>query len=207
MTFTSAQMNRAIAQICEADPEFTPIIEASPLCSIGRTQTQSSHFESLVESVISQQLAIHAADTIHARLVSLAGGKITPSRIAKLEESDLRSAGLSGAKAKTIQGLSKAALTRAVEIAGLHLLDDELVSQKLNSLWGIGPWTVDMFMMFQLGRLDTWPTGDLGVRRGWEKIHRLKEQIEPKKLQIQGEIFRPYRSVVAWYCWRAVESK
>jgi DNA-3-methyladenine glycosylase II len=192
MTFTSAQMKRAIAQICEADPEFTPIIEASPLCSIGRTQTQSSHFESLVESVISQQLAIHAADTIHARLVSLAGGKITPSRIAK---------------AKTIQGLSKAALTRAVEIAGLHLLDDELVSQKLNSLWGIGPWTVDMFMMFQLGRLDTWPTGDLGVRRGWEKIHRLKEQIEPKKLQIQGEIFRPYRSVVAWYCWRAVESK
>jgi DNA-3-methyladenine glycosylase II len=176
MTFTSAQMKRAIAQICEADPEFTPIIEASPLCSIGRTQTQSSH---------------HAADTIHARLVSLAGGKITPSRIAKLEESDLRSAGLSGAKAKTIQGLSKAALTRAVEIAGLHLLDDELVSQKLNSLWGIGPWTVDMFMMFQLGRLDTWPTGDLGVRRGWEKIHRLKEQIEPKKLQIQLKANRP----------------
>jgi DNA-3-methyladenine glycosylase II len=207
MTFTSAQMKRAVAEICEADPKFIPIVKASLLCPIGRTQTQTSHFESLVESVISQQLAIRAADTIHARLVSLAGGKITAARIAKLEESDLRSVGLSGAKAKTIQGLSKAALTREIEIDELHLLEDELVSQKLNSLWGIGPWTVDMFMMFQLGRLDTWPTGDLGVRRGWEKIHRLKEQIEPKKLQVRGEKFRPYRSVVAWYCWRAVENK
>ena len=200
-------MKRAITQICEADPKFVPIVEASPLCPIGRTQTQSSHFESLVESVISQQLAMRAADTIHGRLVSLAGGKITPARIAKLEAADLRSAGLSGAKAKTIQGLSKAALTREVDINKLHLLNDDLVSEKLNSLWGIGPWTVDMFMMFQLGRLDTWPTGDLGVRRGWEKIHRLKEQIEPKKLLSRGEKFRPHRSVVAWYCWRAVESK
>lgn len=207
MPFTTSQMKRAVAQICEADPKFIPIVEANPLCPIGRQETERTHFESLVESVISQQLAIRAADTIHARLVALAGGKITPAKIAKLNEVDLRSAGLSGAKAKTIQGLSNAALSREVNINKLHLLDDEVVSEQLNSLWGIGPWTVDMFMMFQLGRLDTWPTGDLGVRRGWEKIHRLKEQIEPKKLHVRGEKFRPHRSVVAWYCWRAVESE
>jgi DNA-3-methyladenine glycosylase II len=207
MGFSSAQMKRAVAEICEADSKFIPIIQASPLCPIGRVDSQSSHFESLVESVISQQLAIRAADTIHARLVALAGGKITPARIAKLELDELRAAGLSGAKAKTIQGLSSAALSREVDINKLHLLDDETVAQQLTSLWGIGPWTVDMFMMFQLGRLDTWPTGDLGVRRGWEKIHRLKEQIEPQKLHVRGEKFRPHRSVVAWYCWRAVESK
>lgn len=207
MAFTTAQMKRAVAQICDADPKFIPIVEASPLCPIGRRETERTHFESLVESVISQQLAIRAADTIHARLVAVAGGKITPARIAKLEEVDLRSAGLSGAKAKTIQGLSNAALSREVDINKLHLLDDETVSEQLNSLWGIGPWTVDMFMMFQLGRLDTWPTGDLGVRRGWEKIHRLKEQIEPKNLHVRGEKFRPHRSVVAWYCWRAVENQ
>lgn len=200
-------MKRAVAQICEIDPKFALVAQASPLCPIGLEQTERSHFESLVESVISQQLAIKAADTIHARLVSLAGGKITPARISKLEQADLRTAGLSGAKAKTIQGLSSAALSREVDINKLHLLEDEVVSQQLNSLWGIGPWTVDMFMMFQLGRLDTWPTGDLGVRRGWERIHKLKEQIEPKKLHDRGEKFRPYRSVVAWYCWRAVESK
>lgn len=207
MAFSSAQMKRAVVQICDADPKFIPVVEASPLCPIGRIESDRSHFESLVESVISQQLAMRAADTIHARLVSLAGGKITPARIARLGEVELRSAGLSGAKAKTIQGLSSAALSREVDINKLHLLDDELVSKQLNSLWGIGPWTVDMFMMFQLGRLDTWPTGDLGVRRGWEKIHRLKEQIEPKKLHARGEKFRPHRSVVAWYCWRAVEDK
>lgn len=200
-------MKRAVAQICNADPKFIPIVEASPLCQIGVIQSERSHFESLVESVISQQLAIRAADTIHGRLVSLAGGKITPARIAELGEVELRSAGLSGAKAKTIQGLSSAALSREVDINKLHLLDDDLVATQLNSLWGIGPWTIDMFMMFQLGRLDTWPTGDLGVRRGWEKIHRLKEQIEPKKLHARGEKFRPHRSVVAWYCWRAVENK
>jgi len=207
MAISSKQMKRVVSQICEADPKFIPIVESSPLCPIGRMETERTHFESLVESVISQQLAVKAADTIHARLIDVAGGKITPVRISKLREDDLRSAGLSGAKAKTIQGLSRAAISREVDINKLHLLDDELVSEQLNSLWGIGPWTVDMFMMFQLGRLDTWPTGDLGVRRGWEKIHKLKEQIEPKRLESRGEKFRPHRSIVAWYCWRAVENK
>ena len=200
-------MKRAIADICEADPKFRSVVDASPLCRIGHKPSEASHFESLVESVVSQQLAMRAADTIHGRLVSLAGGKITPRKIAKLAESDLRAAGLSGAKAKTIKGLSNAALSGEVAINKLHLIDDENVDQQLNSLWGIGPWTVDMFMIFQLGRTNIWPTGDLGVRRGWEKIHGLKEQIEPKKLHIKGEKFHPHRSIVAWYCWRALENK
>jgi DNA-3-methyladenine glycosylase II len=87
----------------------------------------------------------------------------------------------------------------------LHEIDDDqLIFDQLTSLWGLGPWTVDMFMMFQLGRLDIWPTGDLGVRRGWEKIYGLKEEIKPAELEKKGEKFRPYRSVVAWYCWRAL---
>ena len=87
----------------------------------------------------------------------------------------------------------------------LHTItsDEEIFSQ-LTNLWGIGPWTVDMFMMFQLGRLDIWPTGDLGVRRGYEKIYGLREEITPAELAKKGEKFRPYRSVVAWYCWRAL---
>lgn len=207
MTFSTAQMKRAIAEICDADPKFIPIVEASPLCKIGHKPSNVSHFESLVESVISQQLAVRAADTIHGRLVALAGGKISPAKIAKIAESDLRAAGLSGAKTKTIKGLSQAALSGEIPIDKLHLHDDEIVDEKLNSLWGIGPWTVDMFMIFQLGRVDIWPTGDLGVRRGWERIHRLKEEIAPKNLHIKGEKFRPHRSIVAWYCWRALENK
>lgn len=207
MTISAAKMKRAVAEICRADPKFIPIVESNPLCRIGNKPSTASHFETLVESVISQQLAVRAADTIHARLLVLAGGKISPTNIAKMSESDLRTVGLSGAKAKTIKGLSNAALSGEVPIENLHLLEDEVVDQKLNSLWGIGPWTVDMFMIFQLGRLDIWPTGDLGVRRGWERIHRLKETIDPKKLQIKGEKFRPHRSIVAWYCWRALENK
>ena len=108
---------------------------------------------------------------------------------------------------KTIQGLGRAALNGEVAVNELHLVDDETIAKQLTSLWGIGPWTVDMFLMFQLGRLDICPIGDLGVRRGWEKIHRLKEEIEPRKLQLRGEKFRPHRSIVAWYCWRAIENK
>lgn len=200
-------MKRIVAEICEADVKFLPIVESTALCTIGRSDALGSHFESLVESVVSQQLAVRAADTIHRRLVDLVNGEITPESIIKLDEAQMRSAGLSGAKTKTIQGMSKAAITGAVPFDDLHQLDDNVVFEKLTSLWGIGPWTVDMFMMFQLGRLDIWPTGDLGVRRGWERIHRLKDQIEPKKLELHGKKFRPHRSVVAWYCWRTLENK
>ena len=117
----------------------------------------------------------------------------------------MRAAGLSGAKAKTVQGLASAALERRVDFKNLHEMDDQEVYESLTNLWGIGPWTVDMFMMFQLGRLDIWPTGDLGVRRGWEKIHKLKEEITPAELGKKGDKFTPHRSIVAWYCWRALD--
>ena len=207
MTIGAAQMKRVISEIKTIDPKFASIIDAHPLCPIGRKKSEKSHFESLVSSVISQQLALKAADTIHSRVVALAGGKISPARIVRMAPEELRSAGVSGAKARTIKGLGEAAFNGDVAIEDLHLADDELIANQLKSLWGIGPWTVDMFMMFQLGRLDIWPIGDLGVRRGWEKIHRLKEEIDPKKLHLKGEKFRPHRSIVAWYCWRAIENK
>ncbi len=80
-----------------------------------------------------------------------------------------------------------------------------MISESLTSIWGIGPWTVDMFLIFQLRKLDIWPITDLGVRRGWEKIYSLKNGIDINSLEKKGEKFRPYRSVVAWYCWRALD--
>lgn len=181
------------------------IIDAHPLCTIGRNPKPVPHFESLVESVISQQLAVKAAETIFLRVKQAAGGRVIPARIASLSEAQMREAGVSGAKIKAIQGLASAAINREISFNTLHEIDsDEEIFTQLTNLWGIGPWTVDMFMMFQLGRLDIWPTGDLGVRRGWEKIYSLPEEITPKALALKGEKFRPYRSVVAWYCWRAL---
>ncbi len=199
------QMNKVTAEIASRDKKFARVIEAHPLCTIGRNPKPVSHFESLVESVISQQLAVKAADTIFLRVKRAAGGRIIPVRIAALDEATMREAGVSGAKYKTIQGLASAALEKAINFNKLHEVEsDEEIFTQLTGLWGIGPWTVDMFMMHQLGRLDIWPTGDLGVRRGWEKIYSLEEEIAPKILEVKGEKFRPYRSVVAWYCWRAL---
>jgi DNA-3-methyladenine glycosylase II len=202
----SAQQMKKIAQeISARDKRLARVIDAHPLCTIGRNPNPVTHFEALVESVISQQLAVKAADTIYGRVKDLTKGRMVPGRIVDISEADMRAAGVSGAKFKTIQGLADAALSKKIKINTLHEIDDDqLIFDKLTSLWGIGPWTVDMFMMFQLGRLDIWPTGDLGVRRGWEKIYALTDEIEPKVLDKKGEKFRPYRSVVAWYCWRAL---
>jgi len=202
---TESQMKKIAKEISSRDARFARVIAAHPLCTVGRNPKPVTHFEALVESVISQQLAVKAADTIYGRVKDLAKGRVIPSRIADISETDMRAAGVSGAKFKTIQGLADAAITKKIKINSLHEIDDDqLIFDLLTNLWGIGPWTVDMFMMHQLGRLDIWPTGDLGVRRGWEKIYALKEEIEPKVLEKKGEKFRPYRSVVAWYCWRAL---
>ncbi|NBU57021.1 MAG: DNA-3-methyladenine glycosylase 2 family protein [Actinobacteria bacterium] len=202
---TDAAMKKIVKDLSARDARFAKVIADNPLCTVGRNPKPITHFEALVESVISQQLAVKAADTIFLRVKKLAGGRIIPSRIAAITEGAMREAGVSGAKYKTIQGLANAALTKKIRINQLHEIeDDTVIFDQLTGLWGIGPWTVDMFMMFQLGRLDIWPTGDLGVRRGWEKIHALKEEIEPKVLEKKGAKFAPYRSVIAWYCWRAL---
>jgi DNA-3-methyladenine glycosylase II len=202
---TTAQMKKIVADLASRDARLAKVIEAHPLCTVGRNSNPISHFEALVESVISQQLAVKAAETIYGRVKALAKGRVVPARIAAISEAAMREAGVSGAKFKTIQGLADAALTKKVKVNQLHTItDDQEIFKQLTSLWGIGPWTVDMFMMFQLGRLDIWPTGDLGVRRGYEKIYRLPDEISPLALEKKGEKFRPYRSVVAWYCWRAL---
>lgn len=119
----------------------------------------------------------------------------------------MRAAGLSGAKSKTIRGMADAAINGRVNINQLHEIDDDqVIAAQLTSLWGIGGWTIDMFMMHRLGRLDVWPTGDVGVRRGWAKIFELTESPDANSLHEAGEKFRPYRSVVAWYCWQELDS-
>ncbi|MFM1749924.1 MAG: hypothetical protein RL658_65 [Actinomycetota bacterium] len=197
-------MRKIVQEIAHTDRRFAKVIETSELCDIGTSNPERSHFETLISSVISQQLATAAARTIKERF-AVECGKITPKNVAAMEIEQMRAAGLSGAKAKTIQGLASSALDKSVDFKKLHEMDDDQVYKSLTSLWGIGPWTVDMFMMFQLGRLDIWPTGDLGVRRGWEKLHKLSEEIAPIELEKKGEKFRPHRSIVAWYCWRALD--
>ena len=195
-------MSQIVADLAERHKNLGQIIATAPLCDLGLRPKSRSNFESLVLSVISQQLATAAADTISKRFIDKVG-KITPKRILNSDIEEIRNVGLSAAKTKTILGLAEAA--KNLDLEKIDSKPDLEIYELLTKLWGIGPWTVDMFMMFQLGKLNVWPVGDLGVRRGWEKINRLKEEITPDQLLNKGEKFQPYRSVVAWYCWRATD--
>jgi len=165
-----------------------------------------SHFAALVRSVTYQQLAGPAAAAIHGRLVAALGDEVTPEGMLALSPEAMRAAGLSGNKAASLRDLSAKVLdgTVVLDPRGLWREGDEEVITRLSSVRGIGRWSAEMFLMFQLRRLDVWPTGDLGVRRGFGVAWGMPMPT-PRQLEPLGEPFRPYRSVVAWYCWRASE--
>jgi DNA-3-methyladenine glycosylase II len=205
-TLISDNKARDIAKkIVEIDPAFTKVIAESKLCTIGRTKSDQTHFSSLAASILSQQLSTKAADTIIKRTIETAGGELTPRRVAKLSQEQIRASGVSGAKSRSLTELSNVFLDKKSGVHKLHELSDSEISALLLPLFGIGRWTIEMFLMFQLGRLDVWPVGDLGVRRGWEKIHKARIELEPKKLEKLGDKFVGFRSHVAWYCWRGTE--
>jgi DNA-3-methyladenine glycosylase II len=203
-SLTTSQARKIARTIVAQDPSFEVVVKNSSLCPIGLERNNEPHFYSLATSILSQQLSTKAASTIIQRVETAAGG-ITPKKIASMKESQLRAAGASGAKVRSLTELSETFLDRKSPVHRLHTLNDEEIEEALLPLYGIGRWTIEMFLMFKLGRIDIWPVGDLGVRRGWEKIHRMRSEITPKKLDLLGEKFSPYRSHVAWYCWRGTE--
>jgi DNA-3-methyladenine glycosylase II len=131
------------------------------------------------------------------------GGSITAAKVGALSAKKLQSVGLTGAKVRTISELTEASLSGEINFRKFPHLSDEEIVQELLPLYGIGRWTVEMFLIFHLGRLDVWPVDDLAVRRGWDNLHGNSEPIKPKVLNTLGEPFAGMRSVVAWYCWRA----
>ena len=167
---------------------------------------QESHFAALVRAIVYQQLAGAAAAAIHGRLTTALNSDVQPEALIALSNESLRAAGLSANKAASLRDLATKVLDGTVVLSprGLSRESDEEVIARLSTVRGIGPWTADMFLMFQLRRLDVWPTADFGVRRGyglaWKVPMPTARELEPL-----GDRYRPYRSVVAWYCWRAVE--
>ena len=156
--------------------------------------------------IIFQQLAGRAARAIHGRFLALYDGHATADAILRTSPDDLRRVGLSGNKAASILDLASKTSDGSVPLAELEELADDEVVKRLTGVRGIGRWTAEMFMIFHLRRLDVWPVDDFGVRKGYAAIHALPEPSKPKELDLLGEIYRPYRSVAAWYCWRAVDT-
>src|SRR3954467_8317131 len=163
-------------------------------------------FEALVRAIVYQQLAGAAARAIHGRLIAAMPDGVEPEALLGLSDATLRTVGLSAAKVRSLRDLAAKVLDETVVLSprGLSRQSDEEVIARLSTVRGIGPWTAQMFLIFQLKRLDVWPVGDLGIRHGyglaWQVPTPTARELEPL-----GEPFRPYRTIAAWYCWRAAE--
>jgi DNA-3-methyladenine glycosylase II len=188
--------------LAEGDPVLRRLVEAAGPPIFPRPT--ESHFAALVRSITHQQLAGAAAAAIHGRLVLALGGEVTPEKIAVTPAPLLRAAGLSGNKVASVEDLAAKVLDGTVELEPRRMAreSDEAIVARLTTVRGIGKWSAEIFLMFQLRRMDVWPTGDLGVRKGFGLAWNVATPT-PKQLDLLGEPYRPYRSVVAWYCWQA----
>ncbi|HET9076335.1 MAG TPA: hypothetical protein VFN68_05345 [Acidimicrobiales bacterium] len=195
----------AAAELLAArDPVMATLVEAAGPIRIRRPL--DTHFAALVRSILFQQLAGAAATAIHGRLVQALDGEVEPGRVLALPAEEMRAAGLSANKTASIRDLAAKVLdgTVVLDPRGLAREPDDEVVARLSTVRGIGEWTAQMFLLFQLRRLDVWPTGDLGVRRGFGLAWGIAMPT-PRELGPLGDHLQPYRSVAAWYCWRACE--
>lgn len=167
----------------------------------------NARFGTVALAILHQQLAGAAAAAISGRVLVATGDPITPQALLRAGDATLAGCGVSGPKRRSLFDLAEKALDGTVDFATLGRRDDAAIEESLTAVRGIGPWTAHMFCLFTLARPDVWPTGDYGVRAGWSIIHADDELVAPKELDQLGDVFRPYRSAVAWYCWRAVEDE
>ena len=197
----------AVAYLSACDPSIARLAQEAVPFEPEIDPTQSP-YEALLEAIAYQSISGKAAATIYGRVkaLSAAGGPPTPHEMLKLKKPVLRKAGLSGAKIRAMKDLAQKTIDGIVPTHedALKLSDEELV-ERLVSVRGIGAWTVEMFLIFRLGRPDVLPIHDLGVKKGWSITYDKKHMPRPKELLAFGERWRPYRTVASWYMWRACQ--
>lgn len=196
----------ALAHLRAADPLLALVIDRAPPCDLAPRRL-GSLFDVLLRAIVYQQLNGKAAASIHTRVRALfPRGRPEPRALLSLADEPLRAAGLSRNKLAALRDLAAKSVAGTVPTPARarRLADAELVT-RLTAVRGIGPWTVHMLLMFDLGRPDILPTGDYGVRTGFQKLHRKRRQPTPAELERHAERWRPYRSVAAWYLWRVHE--
>ncbi|MBI4236913.1 MAG: methylated-DNA--[protein]-cysteine S-methyltransferase [Deltaproteobacteria bacterium] len=204
---SSFDPNIAVEHLVRVDRRLARLIAQVGPCRLQPNRLQSP-FEALAESIVYQQLTGKAAATIYGRLRQLCHRPrvLRPAHILTATTAALRSVGLSRAKVAALQDLAAKAQARVVpSLAALQQLDDEAVIERLTTIRGIGRWTVEMLLIFRLGRPDVLPVHDYGVRKGFAKAYGHAALPTPKALAAHGERWRPYRTVAAWYLWRAVD--
>jgi DNA-3-methyladenine glycosylase II len=192
---------KAERHLSQSHERMREIIERVGPCTLA---TNPNHFHALVRTIIAQQLSTTVAKTIGQRLeLALAPDGATPKRIQELSDEVIRGCGLSGAKLKSLRDLSARILDGSLVLEGIAERSDDEIREALLRVHGIGPWSVDMFLIFSVGHADVLPVGDLGLRVGMRDLFGLTEVPSPKELFEMAEPWRPYRSIATWYFWRS----
>lgn len=189
------------------DARLGAVIRRVGACGLS-PQAPDSVFAALLESIVFQQLHGRAATTIHQRVLRLFPDPTRPraDALASVGDDALRAAGLSRGKLAAVRDLAAHAVAgRLPELAEAAVLADDELVRRLTLVRGIGPWTVQMFLIFGLGRPDVWPTADYGVRAGVQKLWRKRQLPDERFMERVGRAWRPWRSVASWYLWRAHE--
>ena len=207
MTAWSEQLAEGAAYLADTDPILGEVIQSAPLPSFS---PHKNYYQELVESIISQQLSVKAAATILKRFRELFSADFpSPEAILTQDIEVYRGVGLSRQKASYIRDLAEKVIDGTVKFDHLDSLSNQEVIDELIQIKGVGVWTIHMFLMFCMGRLDVLPTGDLGIRNGIQKLYTLPER--PGDLEIQ-EIatqhnWHPYETIASWYVWHSLDNK
>ncbi len=200
----------AEAHLRKADPVLGALIEAVGLDGLGdaRAGRPDDHYGALVRAIVGQQLSTKAARTIYLRLCERFGGRTpTPTEILADDPEQLRSVGLSRAKASYLRSLAEHVVGGELELERFDAMPDEQVAAELIAVKGLGQWTVDMYLMFHLQRPDILPVGDLGIRRAVERAYGLPGLPDPPQLAEIAEPWRPHRTLACRYLWRSLDNE
>ncbi|MBA2622189.1 MAG: DNA-3-methyladenine glycosylase 2 family protein [Chthoniobacterales bacterium] len=200
-------MDAAAKHLAASDPRFAALIaRAKPFAP--RQAVLVRPFDSLAESIAYQQLSGKAAATIWGRVRALYPKRkwLDPRQVFATPDETLRACGLSGGKTAALKDLAAKTVDGTVPSGpALARMNEEEITERLTAVRGIGRWTVEMLLLFELGRLDVWPVTDLGVQKGYAKTFGKRKLPKPKEFERIGDKWRPYRSVAAWYFWRALD--
>jgi DNA-3-methyladenine glycosylase II len=199
---TDRELRAARRHLRKADRVLRDVIEQ---VGVFRIRYRDDRFLALVEAIIAQQVSVGAARAILKRLLDQYPGGLTPKRLMTTTPTLLRTVGLSRQKTEYLLGLARHVECGAIDLASIASLDDGHVLKVLTQIKGIGRWTVEMFLIFSLRRLDVLPVYDLGFRKAVQKAYKLRKAPEPAKLEALAAPWRPYRSVATCYLWASLE--
>jgi DNA-3-methyladenine glycosylase II len=205
---SSSKMKKALKHLAGSDPRFADLIGRARRFDVVANELVRP-FDALAESIAYQQLSGKAAATIWGRVRALYGKRkwLDPKAVLKTPDETLRACGLSRSKTAALKDLAAKTLDGTVPNRRqlLRMTDEEII-ERCTAVRGIGRWTVEMLLLFELGRLDVWPVSDYGVQKGYAKTFGRRKLPTPKQFQKIGDKWRPYRSVAAWYFWRALDA-